>query len=149
MNPHQPFVPDVDSRYVITRTVTLPAPVERVWRAISDPDEIACWFPTKSAEIDALEPGGRGILTWADHGSFPIVVEAVEAPSYLAWTWGHESEDHPTTLVEWRLQPADGGTVLTLTESGIRAPEHFADNSQGWDEELGQLRDHIAGAAAG
>jgi len=28
---------------------------------------------------------------------------------------------------------------VTVTESGIRTPAHFADNSQGWDEELGQL----------
>ena len=141
---HQPFVPDIDERYVITRRIRLPAHVDRVWRAISEPDEIARWFPAEAAELSSLEPGGTGILTWTGHGSFPIVIEAVEAPTYLAWTWGHETAEQPTTLVEWRLEPTDtGGTLLTVTESGIRAPEQFADNSEGWDEELGQLADYL------
>ena len=145
---HQPFIPDVDERYVITRTITLSSPVERVWRAISEAEEIAGWFPSKEAELDSLEPGGKGILTWTDYGSFPIVVEAVDPPTYLAWTWGHETDEQPTTLVEWRLEPTADGTLLTVTESGIKTPAHFAENSQGWDEELGELVDYLAGAVA-
>jgi uncharacterized protein YndB with AHSA1/START domain len=146
---HTPFVPDTDPRYVITRQVSLPADVDRVWRAISDADEIARWFPTESAQLTVLEPGGTGILTWTGHGSFPIVIEVVDAPRYLAWTWGHESTEVPTTLVEWRLAPTEGGgTLLTVTESGIRTPERFADNSQGWDEELAQLVDYLGTALA-
>jgi uncharacterized protein YndB with AHSA1/START domain len=145
---HTPFVPDTDPRYVITRHITLPAPVDRVWRAISEADEIARWFP-ESAELTALEPGGTGILTWTGHGSFPIVIEVVEPPTFLAWTWGHETTEVPTTLVEWRLaRTDDGGTLLTVTESGIRTPERFADNSQGWDEELAQLVAYLSTAAA-
>ena len=146
---HQPFVPDVDERYVITRTITVTTPVERVWRAISEAEEIARWFPSKGAELDSLEPGGKGILTWTDYGSFPIVVEAVEPPTYLAWTWGHETDEQPTTLVEWRLEATVAGTVLTVTESGIKTPTHFAENSQGWGEELSELVDYLAGAVAG
>jgi uncharacterized protein YndB with AHSA1/START domain len=146
---HTPFVPDVDPRYVITRQVTLPAPVDRVWRAISVADEIARWFPNESAELSALEPGGTGMLTWKGDESFPIVIEVVEAPTYLAWTWGHETDAVPTTLVEWQLErTSDGGTLLTVTESGIRTPERFADNSQGWREELGQLLDYLTAAVA-
>jgi uncharacterized protein YndB with AHSA1/START domain len=144
---HTPFVPDTDPRYVITREIELPATVERVWRAISDADEIGRWFPSGGAEIPSLEPGGTGILTWANDETFPIVIEVVQAPTYLAWTWGHETPEVPTTLVEWRLEPTEaGGTRLTLTESGIRSPERFADNSEGWDEELGQLLDYVRAA---
>jgi len=74
-----------------------------------------------------------------NHGPFPIVVEALDEPHYLAWTWGHESDDHPVTLVEWRLSEVESCTQLTLTESGIRTPDHFAGNSEGWDEELAEL----------
>lgn len=145
---HTAFVPDTDDRYVITRVIELPAPVDRVWRAVSDADEIARWFPDKSATL-TLEPGGTGIFAWANHGPFPIVVEALDEPHYLAWTWGHESEETPTTLVEWRLEAMDSGTRLTVTESGIRTPKHFAENSEGWDEELGQLVTYLSESRVG
>jgi uncharacterized protein YndB with AHSA1/START domain len=140
---HTPFTPDVDDRYVITRTIDLAAPVERVWRAVSDADELARWFPNRSA-ILTLEPGGTGLFVWDGSDPFPIVVEALDAPHYLAWSWGHESTQSATTLVEWRLEETPTGTRLTVTESGIRTPEHFADNAQGWDEELAQLVDLLA-----
>lgn len=140
---HAPFLPDVDDRYVITRSIDLPAPVERVWRAVSAADEIAQWFPNQGATLD-LTPGGTGIFTWADHPPLPICVEALDEPHYLAWTWGHESEESPPTLVEWRLDPMDTGTRLTVTESGIRTPEHFTENSHGWDEELDHLVTYLA-----
>jgi uncharacterized protein YndB with AHSA1/START domain len=77
------------------------------------------------------------------------VIEVVDAPTYLAWTWGHETTEVPTTLVEWRLEPTgDGSTLLTVIESGIRTPERFEDNSQGWDEELGQLLAYLSTADA-
>ena len=135
---YTPYVPEVDDRYVITRSIDLPAPVERVWRAVSDAGEIAHWFPNQSATLD-LRPGGTGLFTWEGHGPFPIVVEALDEPHYLAWSWGHESTQSATTLVEWRLEETANGTRLTVTESGIRTPKHFAENSEGWDEELGQL----------
>jgi uncharacterized protein YndB with AHSA1/START domain len=135
---HTPFAPDVDERYVITRFVDLPSPVERVWRAVSDADEIARWFPNRSATLD-LEPGGTGLFIWDGHGPFTIVVEALDEPHYLAWSWGHEPGATATTLVEWRLAATETGTRLTVTESGIRTPDHFTENSEGWDEELAQL----------
>jgi uncharacterized protein YndB with AHSA1/START domain len=128
---------------VIERTLTLRAAPERVWRAITDTDELARWFPQR-AEWD-LRPGGEGRFHWDGHGTFPIRVEAVEPPRYLAWKWGAEAEadpesSHSATLVEWWLEPTDdGGTTLLLRESGFRRPEHRAENEQGWTEELAEL----------
>lgn len=140
---HTPFEPEIDDRYVITRVIDLPSPIERVWRAVSDADEIGRWFPTESATLD-LAPGGTGLFTWTGHQPFPIVVESMDEPHYLAWSWGHESTQSATTLVEWRLEKTGEGTRLTLTETGIKAPKHYAENSQGWDEELAELVSYLA-----
>jgi uncharacterized protein YndB with AHSA1/START domain len=96
----------------IERTLELGAPPDRVWRAISDPAELARWFPQR-ATWD-LRPGGRGRFFWAGHGNFEIRVEAVDPPRYLAWRWGEGSVptlDDPaqTTLVEWWVEPAPAG----------------------------------------
>jgi hypothetical protein len=49
--------------------------------------------------------------------------------------------------VEWRLRALDDEeTELIVTESGIRLPEHFAETSDGWDEELEHLVEHLAPA---
>lgn len=127
----------------IERTLELAVPPERVWRAISDADELARWFPNR-AEWD-LRPGGEGSFFWEGHGSFPIRIEAVDPPRYLAWRWGLEAETDPgatdaATLVEWWIEPrGDGGTTLRMRESGFRTPTHRAGNDEGWTEELGEL----------
>ena len=47
----------------IERTLELDHPVDRVWRAISDPTELAQWFPNESATLEVL-PGGTGEFVW-------------------------------------------------------------------------------------
>ena len=139
---HQPDGPLRDQEFIIRRTIILEAPIERVWSALSDDDELAKWFPDHAAEWD-LTPGGSGVFTWNGHGAFPIRVEAVNAPAYLAWTWGHEDGSPGVTLVEWELEPDRQRTRLTVTESGIVTAEHHSENSQGWDEELAELVDYL------
>jgi uncharacterized protein YndB with AHSA1/START domain len=133
----------------IERTLELKAAPARVWRAISDPAELSQWFPQR-AEWE-LRPGGRGVFYWEGHGNFPILVEAVDEPRYLAWRWGLEAEKDPNTsetatLVEWWLDPRDdGGTTLRVRESGFHSEEHRAENEQGWTEELAELEQLLAG----
>lgn len=127
----------------IERTITLPAPRERVWRAITDPDELAQWFPEK-VELD-LRPGGDGQFTWQEHGAYAVQVVAFEPPTYFAWRWSNEAgvsleQAGEKTLVEWWLDEApDGGTTLRLRESGFTRPTHRAGNDEGWGEELAEL----------
>lgn len=127
----------------IERIIELSVPRERVWRAITEPEELARWFPQK-AEWE-LEPGREGVFTWDGHGGYRIRVEAVEAPTYLAWRWANEADTpldqaSDVTLVEWWLEEReDGGTTLRMQESGFVLPEHREGNAQGWDEELGEL----------
>jgi uncharacterized protein YndB with AHSA1/START domain len=125
----------------IERTVHFDAPRARVWQAITDANELARWFPQR-ARWD-LRPGGTGTFFWEGQGDFPIEVVSVEEPHYLAWRWGMESDE--TTLVEWWLdERLDGGTTLRLRESGFKTERHRDGNSQGWDEELGELTELLS-----
>ena len=47
---------------VITRRLELSAEIERVWKALTDPNELAKWFPER-AEFDP-QPGTLGWLEW-------------------------------------------------------------------------------------
>ena len=131
----------------IDRELELAASPDRVWQAISDPAEMALWFPQR-AEWD-LRPGGDGVFFWEGHGNFPIRIEAVDAPRYLAWRWAVEAEEDPdvaesATLVEWWVEGRpDGGTTLRLRESGFRVETHRSGNDEGWTEELAELSEML------
>ncbi len=132
----------------ITRRLEFDNSPERVWKAITDPEEIAAWFGD-TAKLD-LKPGGDGEFGWKNHGKFAVRVEVVEPPTRLAWRWAKDTgvaiENGPSTLVEWTLtRRQDGGTILDLRESGFEEDEHFESNTGGWKAELGELVDFLKG----
>jgi len=131
----------------IERTLELGAAPDRVWKALTDTNEITAWFGD-SAE---LEPrlGAEGWFGWESHGRFAVRIEALELETRLAWRWAREA-DTPldqtrSTLVEWTLIPRpDGGTTLKLEESGFGRERDREENVGGWKHELGHLSDHLA-----
>lgn len=127
---------------VVEKTLHFEASRERVWKAITDPAELAMWFGDE-AEFD-LRVGGHGAMIWEKHGRYEMRVDEVEAPRRLVWSWIHESDvafdDGPATRVEWNLTEHEGGgTTLYLRESGFLTDLHHQQNDGGWDEELGEL----------
>lgn len=135
----------------IEREMHIRAPIERVWLVITDPEYVVRWFGQR-AEID-LRPGGAALFGWPDegYGDGAAVVERVEPPREFAFRWMREADlpfdpDGVSTLVEFSLSPADGGTRLRLVESGFATDEHRKENVGGWDAELAEL---VAFAEAG
>jgi uncharacterized protein YndB with AHSA1/START domain len=143
----------------IERVVVMPAAPERVWRAITEPVELARWFGNRF-EFE-LRPGAEGRFYW-ENESTRIRVEAVEPPRRFAYRWypgSAQREDEPfdslpLTLVEFLLEPVPEGTRLTLTESGFAAlpPEDYGrcyrENDEGWRDELANLATYVGTAKA-
>jgi uncharacterized protein YndB with AHSA1/START domain len=138
----------------IEREIVIDAPREVVWAVVTAPEHIGSWF-SDSAEID-LRPGGKGTLTWDEHGSFPLRVEKVDPPHALAFRWARPAGAEPragnSTLVELLLSEVGGGTRLRVVESGFAELEsdeeetarHVQENTQGWEHELGELREYVS-----
>jgi len=166
----------------IEKQVTLRATVTRVWRAISDAREFGSWFGftlegafaagrtmkgTWDGAFDeaglrefqkkaGVEPSGVKL----PEGSVVFcTVERVEPERYFSFRWipyGIDAEadpaNEPTTLVEFRLEPTPGGTLLTIVESGFdRVPAHrraraFRMNQGGWAAQTENLRRHVEGS---
>jgi len=127
---------------VVEKVLELAAPVDRVWRAISDPAELSRWFGHET-ELD-LRPDGDGAFIWREHGRYAVRVREVDPPRRLVWSWVHEPgvpfHDAPHTTVVWELTPRDdGGTTLRLRETGFLTDLHHSQNNGGWDEELAEL----------
>jgi len=118
-----------------------------VWKAITDPTELAMWFGDE-AELD-LRVGGEGAMTWEKHGRYEMRIEELEPPRRIVWSWvgkgGVAFDDAETTRVEWELTEREhGGTTLYLRESGFLTDSGRQQNDVGWDEELGELTKLLA-----
>ena len=145
----------------IESEVLIEAPVDVVWSIVTEAEHVGKWF-SDSAEIE-LEPGGKAVLNWDEHGSFPARIERVEPPRFISFRWARPAGAEPTegnsTLVEFTLSAEGEGTRLQVVESGFREldgtdeekAEYAEGNTRGWAKELGELREYVsehAGAPA-
>jgi uncharacterized protein YndB with AHSA1/START domain len=143
----------------IEKQVRLSAPRARVWRALTDPREFGQWFGVKLS--GAVAPGAmlRGPMTSCghEHVTFEATVETVDPEKRFSFRWhpypiepGVDYSSEPTTLVVFTLEEAEGGTLLTVVESGFdkipasRRAKAFEMNSKGWAFQLENIRRHLA-----
>jgi uncharacterized protein YndB with AHSA1/START domain len=147
------------ANYSIEREVLIEAPVEVVWRTITEPEHITQWFADR-VELDA-KPGGAGTLVFdsEERGTHTahLVVESVEVPTRFAFRWGHPTGERPapenSLLVEFSLR-ADGEerTLLRVVESGLEPlgwpseekDRYAEDHREGWTWFLGRLVDSFS-----
>jgi uncharacterized protein YndB with AHSA1/START domain len=144
----------------IERKVLLKAPRSRVWRALSNAEEFGSWFGVK-LQGKSFAPGqrtqGQVLHPGYEHIVFEIWIERMEPERLLSWRWhpapvekGADYSSEPTTLVTFELQDAEGGTLLSVVESGFdNIPPHrrlgaFRENSRGWDAQMKNIEKHVA-----
>ena len=143
----------------ITKKIVLRASRSRVWRAITTAEEFNTWFEVKLESAFAEGATVRGHITHPgyQHLTMEILVERIEPEEYFAFRWhpaaidaGVDYSHEPTTLVEFRLDETDGGTVLTVVESGFdriplsRRAEAFRVNDGGWTEQMKNIERHVS-----
>jgi uncharacterized protein YndB with AHSA1/START domain len=131
----------------IVRQVRVSASVDRVWRAVTQAEQLAHWFGD-SAEID-LRVGGSMTLGWSEYGvTTSGVVERVEEPNVFAFRWQASAslDGGPhSTLVTFTLTQVNGGTDVRVEETGLAAlpgdvyDRTLEENSSGWTAELADL----------
>ncbi|HEY4647149.1 MAG TPA: SRPBCC family protein [Steroidobacteraceae bacterium] len=144
----------------IERKILLKAPRARVWRALSNAEEFGGWFGV-ALKGKAFAAGKRvqGQITYPgyEHVVFDVLIERVEPERLLSWRWhpaavepSVDYSQEPTTLVVFELKEVDGGTLLSVVESGFdnvppaRRLEAFRMNSGGWDEQMKNIEKHVA-----
>ena len=157
----------------IEKRILLRAPLERVWRAVSDAREFGAWFgaafdgpflagarltgkivPTKAdPEIARTQQAYEGF-------AFEITVDRIEPERLFSFRWhpfavepGVDYASEPATLVVFELERVAQGTQLTITESGFdrvplaRRARAFAANEQGWSAQTTLIEKYLARAA--
>jgi uncharacterized protein YndB with AHSA1/START domain len=93
-----------DGRSVLRMERWLKHPPEKVWKAMTEPDRLADWFPGK-VELD-LRAGGA-LSFELDGDTDKGTITDLDPPRLIAYTWG---TDH----LRWELHPDGAGTRLVL-----------------------------------
>lgn len=127
----------------VTLRRTIAAPVDRVWRAWTDPATVARWFsPNADLEVVA-DTGGQVGEPWSVvMGRYAVRGEYVEVvpPHRLAFTWAFDHEpDAAPTLVEVELRPFGDGTSIVVTHSRFTDPSDRDGVGEGWTLSLDRL----------
>jgi uncharacterized protein YndB with AHSA1/START domain len=134
---------------LIDRDVLIEAPVEVVWRTVTEPEQMTQWFADRVELV--VEPGAHGYLGFGDQGG-AVVVEVVDPPTRFAFRWNENHGGEPAAgnsmLVEFTLT-AEGAerTRLRVVESGHESldwpdaeKQRYADEHQGgWGDILDRL----------
>lgn len=143
----------------IEKRVVLRAPRSRVWRALTDSDEFGTWFGVRLQTPFAPGATVRGKITHPgyEHLTMELFVERIEPERYFSYRWHPAATDpqvdyskEPTTLVEFRLEEAPEGTVLTIVESGFdriplaRRAEAYRMNEGGWTQQVQSIERHVS-----
>ena len=143
----------------IEKKVLLSAPRNRVWQALTNADEFGTWFKVKMEDKFAAGKRARGKITYPgyEHLTMDITIECMDENKLFSYRWHPYAVDakadyasEPTTLVEFRLEEVKDGTLLTVTESGFdripaaRREEAFQRNSEGWAQQMENIRRYVA-----
>ncbi|WLQ45101.1 SRPBCC domain-containing protein [Streptomyces laculatispora] len=142
------------SERLIERETLIAAPLDRVWSLVAEP---GFWVadPASLSGTVAVE-GESTVAKNAEYGSFPVRVEKVQPPTYVAYRWasafpGEELSENNSTLVEFTLTAEGDKTRLRVIESGfatlagseeLRAKAH-SDNADGWPQVLGAFKTRV------
>jgi uncharacterized protein YndB with AHSA1/START domain len=128
---------------VIEKEIEIAAPVEAVWKALTQSEELKRWFPL-DAQVTPGE-GGKITLSWGPgyEGIAPIEV----------WEENHrlrtvDSSSGQPVSVEWTIESRGGKTVLRIVQSSFASGanwenEFYDSTNYGWGFMLLNLRHYL------
>jgi uncharacterized protein YndB with AHSA1/START domain len=140
----------------IEKETVVKAPIEKVYDAVTKPEQFVKWWPDCKIAKGSLRPGEVSIIDFGScGGKCAVFVVEARPHSYFAYRWvlGPENpqvgEDdprkHSNTLVEYHFEPAGKDTRVRVVESGFaslpaeqlaRCADHI---NEGWPIIIGML----------
>jgi uncharacterized protein YndB with AHSA1/START domain len=128
------------------------APMEDVWKALTEADELTRWFPLEAKVTPG--PGGSVEMGWPLQNTvWDSRIEIWEPNRRLRSVGvprdaGGSSEKLTPLVLDYFLETSGGKTILRLVHTGFRSGsdwdnEYFESFHRGWDFELRGLRHYL------
>lgn len=121
----------IDGRRALRFERFLPHASERVWRAVTEPEELSAWF----VATPPWTPSPRE--TFEAHGQ-PGRITTLEAPRVIAWEWGQER-------YSFELHPEGDGCKLVFLHFFDESMGPGGQHAAGWESYLNRLDALLAG----
>ena len=124
-------MPSIDQSY------TIEAPIDAVWRALTDPKEIDNWGAGPARMSETI---GSDFELWGGDISGKNI--EVESPNRLVQEWRYGDWPKPS-IVTFELKSLDGKTEIRVTQTDHPDTEH-QDLESGWrGHYLGAMKEYL------
>jgi uncharacterized protein YndB with AHSA1/START domain len=133
-----------DGRYVIDFERRLDHPVERVWEALTRPEELIAWWG--DADVDVSE-GGHFNVRWlnTDEDGNAAEMHARIAKLVPGELLVLDGDMHGR--LRWELTQDGDGTLLSFRSTVELEPEFLTKVPAGWHFHLDALAEHLEGGS--
>ncbi|HET6866915.1 MAG TPA: SRPBCC family protein [Solirubrobacteraceae bacterium] len=136
----------IENRPALRFERRLSHPVEVVWRAITESDELEHWFPSR-VEVDELRPGAEMTFRFENMpldapSTMTGRVTEFDPPRLFEFYWG---EDH----LRFELEPVGADACTLRLTVLLDEREKAARDGAGWHVCLDRLGRQLAGAEPG
>lgn len=134
----------------IEQEVSIKAPLSRVWELVTEP---GWWVPTDTVGPFDRTPGSRTVRQTQKWGCYVVEVVQIEPQTYAAFRWAPQDEaeelaEGKATLVEFHVGPVGEAVSVTVVETGFASLDSdeegreaaFREHTEGWQDELGELK---------
>jgi uncharacterized protein YndB with AHSA1/START domain len=125
--------------------IAIDASPDRVWRALTDAEELMKWFP-----LDArVEPGPDGsiFMSWKNEFASTVEIEIWNPPHHLRTGWSFHEGDHPAQVTDYRIEASGGSTLVRVVTSGFPLDASWdgwvEGTARGWAFELYSLKHYL------
>lgn len=132
----------------VERSIWINAPRERVWRAITETEQIRQWWG-QYWNIPALEVGATVEFGEVDD-PMHATIAVLDPPREFSLQWPPQPQYHSIDMyTTFRLEEENGGTRVTVTETGLEAipesirQERFEATLRGYETVLADLKTHV------
>ncbi len=140
----------LDETFTAQSSVTIDAPVSKVWEAIVTPSLIKKYLFGTNVTSDWKEgssieyAGEYEGKTYHDKGVIKkLVPEKVFQSTYWSSMSGKEDKPGNYNLVTYILSVEDGKTIVTLTQDNIATSEERTHSTNNWDMVLQKLKEVV------
>lgn len=133
--------------FSIELTETYPHVLEKVWKALTDPDALAKWL----MQNDFVPEQGADFTMWCEDGDgrtdkYICRLLEYELHKRMLWSWTLDGDqDTGMTFVELIIEATESGTRLTIIHSGDSDQETIDKFRGGWPGKLHELEHILAG----
>ncbi len=137
--------------------IEIDAPIEAVWKALTDADELTRWFPLEAGK----NPDGKLWMSWRNEFKWDSRIEISDPPRHFRYATveslsGEHKASTPSesntmkmepTATDFYLEVRGGKTVLRLVHSGFSTAADwdalYDGTKRGWKFQLWSLRHYL------